>query len=168
MKRIGRSVRVALFLAVKALIRGNFGVTALTILLMALIFIDVLFLPALIAGAVRTIDRQIINTVTSDLVITSSTGTGTIDNVTALLAGIRTTNGVSTATATLRVGTQISHGSESNAWSVDAIDVSTYRRFDLPTCLHNTGPPDRGILFEERRHHRDPSGRRHRRRGENP
>jgi hypothetical protein len=156
MKRIGRSVRVALFLAVKALIRGNFGVTALTILLMALIFIDVLFLPALIAGAVRTIDRQIINTVTSDLVITSSTGTGTIDNVTALLAGIRTTNGVS------------SHGSESNAWSVDAIDVSTYRRFDLPTCLHNTGPPDRGILFEERRHHRDPSGRRHRRRGENP
>ncbi|TXN31888.1 ABC transporter permease [Lacisediminihabitans profunda] len=136
MTRVGRSLRVAVFLAFKGLIRGNFGVTAMTILLMALIFVDVLFLPALIRGAVRTIDDQVINTVTSDLVITASAGAGTIDNPGALLAEIERTNGVRAATATTRVGTQISHGSESNAWSVDAIDPSSYRRvFTTPGHL---------------------------------
>lgn len=147
-----RSLRVAVVLAGKSLVRGNFGVTAMTILLMGLIFIDVLFLPSLIAGAVHRIDRQIIDTVTSDRVVTSAEATGTIDNASRLLAEFEKTAGVSAATATLRVGTQISHGSESNTWAVDAIDVASYRRvFTTPDHLiegsYLTSTDTTGILL---------------------
>lgn len=131
-----RSLRVSWFLAVRSFARGNFGVTTMTVALMAIIYINVLFLPSLIAGAVDAINRQIIETTTSDLVISSADGDGTIDDVAAYLDEITATPGAASATATLRVGTQVSHGSESNAWAVDAIDPVAYAQvFTTPGHL---------------------------------
>lgn len=136
MNRPARSLRVSWFLAVRSFVRGSFGVTTMTVALMAIIFVNVLFLPSLIAGAVDAINRQVIETATSDLVISSADGDGTIDDVAAYLDEITATPGVASATATLRVGTQISHGSESNAWAVDAIDPVTYAQvFTTPGHL---------------------------------
>lgn len=131
-----RSLRVAFFLARRSLTRGNYGVTIMTIVLIALIFIDVLFLPSLINGAIRAIDRQVVDTTTSDLVVSSNQITGTIEEASTVLSSIQSADGVAAATSTLRVGTQISSGSESNAWSVDAINPTGYQQvFTTPQHL---------------------------------
>jgi putative ABC transport system permease protein len=124
--RILRNLRVSWFLAVRSVARGNAGVTIMTILMMAVVLNSVLFLPSLINGAITTLNRQIVDTATSDLIITSSTVGGGITDAAAYVDRIRASEGVDAATATLRIGTQIAHGSRSNAWGVDAIDPDSY------------------------------------------
>ncbi len=48
-----RSIRVAGFLALRSLLRSNYGIAVTTTLMMTLIFLDLLFLPSLIQGAVN-------------------------------------------------------------------------------------------------------------------
>lgn len=124
--RFVANIRVAFFLAGRSLARGNAGVTVLTIVMMAVIFISVLFLPSLITGAIAAITLQITSTTASDLQISPGAGTQVITESTAYLGEVRAASGVAAATATLRIGTEIAHGGESNAWGVDAIDPDSY------------------------------------------
>lgn len=55
----GRVLRVSSFLAGRSLTRGNRGVTAMTIAVLLLIYIDLLFVPSLIQGAVDKINSQV-------------------------------------------------------------------------------------------------------------
>ena len=66
---VGRDLRVAAFLASRSLARGNASVTVMTVLMMAVVFISVVFLPSLINGAVATIEQQVTRTATSDLIV---------------------------------------------------------------------------------------------------
>jgi putative ABC transport system permease protein len=124
--RLLANARVAFFLAARSLSRGNAGVTLLTIVMMAVIFISVLFLPSLITGAIAAITLQITSTTASDLQISPGPGSQTITDSTAYLSEVCRAPGVAAATATLRIGTEIENGSESNAWGVDAIDPESY------------------------------------------
>ncbi len=124
--RLLANIRVAAFLAARSLIRGNAGVSLLSILMMAVIFISVLFLPSLISGAIEAITTQITSTTASDLLISPGAGAQIITEKTAYLDEVRAASGVAAATSTLRIGTEIAHGSESNAWGVDAIDPASY------------------------------------------
>lgn len=134
--RVLRNLRVSWFLAARSVARGNAGVTIMTVLMMAVVFNSVLFLPSLINGAITTLNRQIVDTATSDLIITSSTTGGGITGVAGYLDRVRASEGVDAATATLRIGTQIAHGSRSNAWGVDAIDPDSYANvFTTPQHL---------------------------------
>ncbi|GAA4369460.1 ABC transporter permease [Agromyces bauzanensis] len=120
-----RTARVAGFLALRSITRGNAGVTAMAIAMMAVVFVSVSFLPALIGGATASIDRQLRNTLTGDLTITAAEGVA-ITAVDAYLAELRAVPGVQAATSARRVGTQIAFGDESNAWGVDAIDPVSF------------------------------------------
>jgi putative ABC transport system permease protein len=136
MARAGRSARVALFLASRAIRRGNLGVTVMTILVLLLIYCDLLFVPSLIQGAVDKIELQLVETLTGDIQIVPAHGDRDIADVGAYLADIRATGGVAAATATYRIGTEIGHGDESNVWSVDAIDPESYAAvFRTPSDL---------------------------------
>ena len=131
-----RSVRVGLFLGARALLRGNRGVAVLTTLMMLLIYASLLFLPSLIQGAVNRVNGQLVNTLTSDIVITPGSRGTTIDGVDAYLSQIRGTAGVAQATQVYRVGSQISYGAGSGSWPVLAIDPSTYAQvFTTPQNL---------------------------------
>jgi putative ABC transport system permease protein len=131
-----RSLRVALFLAGRTLARGNVGVSALTVMALLFIYVDLLFVPSLIQGAVDKVNEQLVDTLTSDLQITPAHGSRDIGGVAEYLAQIRATDDVAAATATYRVGTEISHGDESNVWSVDAIDPASYGQvFKTPERL---------------------------------
>ncbi|HYM50458.1 MAG TPA: ABC transporter permease [Candidatus Limnocylindrales bacterium] len=121
-----RTVRVSVFLAERSLVRGNVGVTVMTIAVLLLIYIDLLFVPSLIQGAIDKINRQTRETLTSDVLIAPAHGARDISGVAAYLARIRSSSGVAAATATYRVGSAISHGDESNVWSIDAIDAASY------------------------------------------
>jgi putative ABC transport system permease protein len=134
--RLLANIRVAFFLAGRSLVRGNLGVTVLSVLMMAVIFISVLFLPSLISGAVAAITLQITATTASDLLVSPGPGTHVITGSNDFLAQVRAAQGVAAATSTLRIGTEIAHGSESNAWGVDAIDPASYATvFSSPSHL---------------------------------
>jgi ABC-type lipoprotein release transport system permease subunit len=121
----GRNLRVSGFLAVRSLARGNLGVTLMTVLMLAVVFISVVFLPSLINGAVLNIQRQVTNTATSDLIITP-VDRSSIDHAHAYLARVRESDGVAAATGVRRVGNQVAFQGDSNAWGVDAIDPESY------------------------------------------
>jgi X-X-X-Leu-X-X-Gly heptad repeat protein len=113
------------FLAIRSLARGNAGVTAMSVAMMAAIFISVMFLPSLIAGATDGLNSQVVGTLTGGLSITPTSG-AVIQDGTAYLAQIRATSGVADATGVRRVGSEVSHGSEEVAVGVDAIDPTSY------------------------------------------
>ncbi|CAN5121429.1 ABC transporter permease [soil metagenome] len=125
MRAAYRGLHVAFFLAARSIARGNAGVTVMSIAMMMVVFISVSFLPSLIAGAVTEINGQVVDTLTGDLTITSSTKT-TIGDAGAYLREITGVEGVVAATGIRRVGNQIAHKGESNAWGVDAVDPGSF------------------------------------------
>ena len=68
-RAVSASLRVAFFLAVKSILRGNIGVTLLTIFILILIALNLLFVPGLIKGLVVSANDQIINNYSSDIII---------------------------------------------------------------------------------------------------
>jgi putative ABC transport system permease protein len=131
-----KTLRVSLFLAGRSVIRSNYGVAVTTILMMLLIYISLLFLPSLIQGAVNRVNNQLVDTLTSDIVITPAGKAASIDDADAYLAKIRQTAGVAQATGVYRAGTQVTYGDNSGSWTVDAIDPATYGQvFTTPANL---------------------------------
>ena len=120
-----RRSRVAVFLAARSLLRGNASVSIMAVAMMTAVFISVMFLPALIAGATDAINTQLVGTLTGDLSITPSGGVAIHDS-TSYLTDIRGTEGVAAATGMRRVGNEVSHGSDSVTVGVDAIDPLSY------------------------------------------
>lgn len=131
-----KTLRVSLFLAGRSVIRSNYGVAVTTVLMLLLIYVSLLFLPSLIQGAVNRVNGQLVNTLTSDIVITPATRAASIDDAGSYLAEIRQTPGVAAATAVYRVGTQVTYGNNSGSWTADAIDPATYGQvFTTPSNM---------------------------------
>jgi putative ABC transport system permease protein len=131
-----KTLRVSLFLAGRSVIRSNYGVAVTTVLMMLLIYVSLLFLPSLIQGAVNRVNAQLVDTLTSDIVITPATRAASIDDAESYLAKIRQTAGVAQATAVYRVGTQVTYGANSGSWTVDAIDPASYGQvFTTPSNM---------------------------------
>ena len=147
-----KSLRVSLFLAGRTLARSNYGVAAATTLMMLLIYVSLLFLPSLIQGAVNRVNSQLIDTLTSNIVITPEGGKGAaISDAAGYLAKIRGTAGVTEATAVYHVGTQVSYGANAGQWTVDAIDPGSYGEvFTTPSNLvegHRLAPDSGQVLL---------------------
>jgi len=131
-----RSARVSIFLAIRSLWRGNKGITVLTIGMLALIYINLLFLPSLIEGLSYKVSLQLIETLTSNVILSSSNNGSNITNTDELLTNIRSNTSIVDTTPTLRVGTQISKGDISNVWSVDAIEPDSFGKvFTTPSNI---------------------------------
>lgn len=131
-----KTLRVSVFLAGRSVLRSSYGIAATTVLMLLLIYVSLLFLPSLIQGAVNRVNAQLVNTLTSDIVITPASGATSIDDADSYLARIRQTAGVARATAVYRVGTQVTYGANSGSWTVDAIDPASYGQvFTTPANL---------------------------------
>lgn len=130
------SMRLSAFLAGRALARSNYGIAAATTLMMLLIYVSLLFLPSLIQGAIDRVNSALVDTLTSNIVITPAGSGASIDDVGSYLTKIRGTAGVAAATAVYHVGTQVSYGASSGSWTVDAIDPASYAQvFTTPRNL---------------------------------
>ena len=131
-----KTLHVSLFLAIRSLIRSNYGIAATTTLMMLLIYVSLLFLPSLIQGAINRVNAQLVNTLTSNIVITPGSKMASIDDVSSYLAKIRQTAGVEQATAVYHIGTQVAYGANSGSWTVDAIDPASYSQvFTTPSNI---------------------------------
>jgi len=121
-----RTLRVAGFVSRRTITRGNRGVALLTTLMMAAIFAEILFIPALIQGATDHIETVLRENVTGDVTVTPGEDEQAIADPEGLLAIARGTPGVTSATATALAGSQVSAGNRSGSWSVLAVDPESY------------------------------------------
>jgi len=64
-----RSLNVAFFLAVKAITRGNVGVTVLTVAMLILANLSLMFVPSLIKGVIFSANKKQVDTNSSNIII---------------------------------------------------------------------------------------------------
>lgn len=120
--------RVALFLSARSLLRGNWGILTTTISMMVLIYLNLLFLPSLIQGASNHVVERLVDTVTSNVVVSPASDTTSIANAQAYTSEIAAQPGVAAVTAVKLVGNRIFSNSAGGSWSVYAADPTTYNR----------------------------------------
>jgi putative ABC transport system permease protein len=86
--------KVAFFLATRSIIRGNKGTLALTIMIIAMVFVNLVFQPSIISGVVVLFNRQSIDYSYGNLVIEPKSDRLYIDNVDELQKRIDRVPGV--------------------------------------------------------------------------
>lgn len=121
-----RNFRIALFLTARSFTRGNKAIIAAPIVLMALIYINVLFIPSLIHGALQQIDNNVINKLSSDIVIVAKGSQPDLAISKEVIDKISATDGVKAVTGTYQVAARIANANYSAAWQLVGIDPATY------------------------------------------
>jgi putative ABC transport system permease protein len=94
-----KSLKVAAFLALKSIIRGNIGIIVLTVFMLVLVTMNLLFVPALIRGATESMNTILIQTYSGDIIIEPAGDDTVINHVDDLLDSIESIDGVVAASA---------------------------------------------------------------------
>ncbi|NJD54106.1 MAG: ABC transporter permease [Candidatus Methanoperedens sp.] len=127
--------KLALFLAQKSITKGNKGTLVLTIFIMALVFVNSVFVSSLFLGLTNTINDQIINTMYGTVVIEPKKDEKYIDGVYSLKQKISSVPGVKGVSAQYVTGAVLSYKDKSGAWNVhsinpdDEVTVTTIHNF---------------------------------------
>ena len=87
-------IRVSLFLAIRALQRGNLGSLVLTVVIVGMVFTNMIFMPSIIMGAIKNYEQQTIETYTSDIIIQPKRDAEYIEDLRALLDKVNRVPGV--------------------------------------------------------------------------
>jgi putative ABC transport system permease protein len=125
------TVKVAVFLALKSITRGDWRVLLLTISMLILVYINLAFAPALLAGAVQHINEKTRNTLSGDIVVQSD-NYPVIVGAKEMVSMIETIDGVAAACARNSFGADIRHDGGRFVTAVYAIDpVQDSKVFDI-------------------------------------
>lgn len=116
------SLKVAVFLALKSLIRGNLRVLTLTIAMLILVYLNLIFTPALLDGAVHSLDNKTKIYLSGDIVVQPTNEIPVIPNAQELVSEIESIDGVAAACARSNLGAEISYQGEHVTSAVYAID----------------------------------------------
>ena len=117
-----KSLRVAWFLAVKSVSRGNVRVLLLTIAMLILVYLNLVFTPAILAGAVEGLNDKTINTLTGHIIVQAAGENPVITDVDSLIAEIESIDGVVAACARNNLGADVQYEGERTTTVVFAID----------------------------------------------
>jgi putative ABC transport system permease protein len=93
------TLRVTFFLARKSIVRGNIGVTVLTIFILILIALNLLFVPALLNGLTTSANDQVITNYSSHIIVNPRGRDIQIVHADDFIRQIESIDGVSSATA---------------------------------------------------------------------
>ena len=97
-------LKVSAFLAWKSIERGSRGTLALTIMIIALVFVNLVFLPSIISGVVVTFDTQSIDFDLGNLVIEPREGSQYIDGVDGLQKKVEQIPGITGTSPRITAG----------------------------------------------------------------
>lgn len=97
-------LKISFFLAKKSIAKGNRSTIALTILIMALAYINLVFISSILMGILRTMDTQAVNNLFANIVIEPEDDEPYIKQVRALQAKINSIPGVTGSSAHYVVG----------------------------------------------------------------
>ena len=117
-----KSIRVARFLTVKSIARGNVRVLALTIVMLILVYINLIFTPAILEGLVDNVNDKVINTLSGDITVQSDATQPAVGDVSALISEIESIDGVAAASARNNLGADITYEEERITTVVYAIE----------------------------------------------
>jgi putative ABC transport system permease protein len=121
-KSILRSIRVAFFLAVKSITRGNIGITLLTIAMLILVYMNMMFVPGLIQGIVTSANDKLVTTYSADIIIEAEGDNPTIRHINELTSSIEAIPGVIAASASNKIGAELTFEDERTGCAVTAIN----------------------------------------------
>lgn len=107
-----KSLRVAIFIASRSIMRSNIGVTLMTVAMLVLANLNLLFVPSLVDGIVNSANDKLIDTFSSNIIIESEGDNPVIKRVRELTSRIETIPGVIAATYRSSMGAEISCGKE--------------------------------------------------------
>ncbi|MBN2098864.1 MAG: ABC transporter permease [Dehalococcoidia bacterium] len=116
------SLKVAAFLAFKSLTRGDWRVLLLTISMLILVYLNLVFTPALLAGAVQNINNKTRTTMSADLLFQATGESPVLFQAQELVDAIENVDGVAAVCARNNLGAEIHYESETFATGVYAID----------------------------------------------
>ena len=74
------NLKLALFLALKSIIKGNRWALLMIIMVMSLSFANLLLTPSILAGVTETIDRQQVDTLFANIIIDPPPGSYYLDD----------------------------------------------------------------------------------------
>ena len=120
-------LKVSAFLAYKSIAKGNKGTSALTILIMALAFVNLMFTTSVFDGMGDATEKQVIDTLYSNIVIEPADDEIYIENPGSVVKKIINVPGVIGTSAQYVAGATIAYEEESGAWNVRAVDPDDER-----------------------------------------
>ena len=115
-------LKVSAFLAYKSIAKGNKGTTLLTILIMALAFVNLMFMSSLFTGMTDASENQVIETLYSNIVIEPKDEETYIKNPDSILKKVDSVPGVLGTSAQYVTASTITHKEKSGAWAVRSIN----------------------------------------------
>jgi len=121
-------LRVSAFLAGKALQRGNKGTLVLTVMIIALVFVNLVFLPSIVAGVVVMFNQQSVDYNYGNLVVEPRENEQAIVDAGVLVRRIERIPGVLAVSPRLTAGGTVTFQGTSLARSLIGIDPTEERR----------------------------------------
>lgn len=119
-------------MALKSLRRGDLRVVLLTVTMLVLVYLNLVFTPSLLAGAVQRINERTRDTLSADVVFQAAGDLPVITGSQMLLSEIRLLDGVEAACARNSIGGEIRYQGERFTSAVYAIDpVADARVFNI-------------------------------------
>ena len=115
-------LKVSAFLAYKSIAKGNKGTTLLTILIMALAFVNLMFMSSLFTGLTDASENQVIETLYSNIVIEPKDEETYIKNPDSILKKVDSVPGVLGTSAQYITASTITHKEKSGAWTVRSVN----------------------------------------------
>lgn len=114
--------QVALYLAARLIARGNKGTLLLTVMILALVFVNLIFLPSIIAGVVVLFNQQTIDYSFGNLIVEPKEGELRIANPSQLVQKINGIPGVVASTPRYSTGATVVYRGRSTSPLVTAIE----------------------------------------------
>jgi len=115
-------------MALKSLIRGDVRVLLLTVAMLILVYLNLVFTPSLLTGAVHKIHDKTKSTISADIVFQASGESPVIVGAGELVSDIGALEGVEAACARNSLGAEIHYESERFATAIYAIDPEEDRQ----------------------------------------
>lgn len=116
------SLKVAFFMALKSLRRGDYRVLLLTVTMLILVYINLIFTPSLLAGAVHRIHERTRDTLSADIVFQAEGEVPVIVGSQTMVNYIELMDGVEAACARNSLGAEIQYEGGRFTSAVYAID----------------------------------------------
>ncbi len=122
-----RLLKVATFLALKSIVRGNVGIILLTIFMLVLVTMNLLFVPGLINGATMSMNTILIKTYSGDIIIEPGGDDTVISHADDLAQSIESIDGVVAASARNNINAYVTFEDERVNCVVIGIDPAQER-----------------------------------------
>ena len=121
-------VKLPFYLAFQSIRRGRKWTLFLTIVLMAVAFINLIFVSALFNGIVEGSNQQVIDTLTGNVYMAPKQGTNYISNKNNIIKNTENVSGVQATTSSFQIPARIEYNSRTGRWPILAINPSEYAK----------------------------------------